>query len=104
MIIQRAKPLVIVGQLDIDRSFAGLDKTDPKLVVDADRILSGPVAFERLQPISGTRLQVAQQHRSIQIAKLSSSDLDKICRKAFANNSVKSILGLLVAEAFNHID
>jgi hypothetical protein len=45
---------MVINDLDIDRAgrAAGPLKTDPPLVVDADAVLTLPIALERFQPIA----------------------------------------------------
>jgi len=42
------------------------DETDAVLVVDPDRVLPGPVAFQCLQPVAGRHAKVVQHMRRVQ--------------------------------------
>jgi hypothetical protein len=61
-------PSVVIDNLDIRRPSRILRpfKTNPPLVVDADAVLSGPVAPQGFQPITRQAAQVAQTGRRAQ--------------------------------------
>jgi len=91
--------LVIVRKFDIDGSFVCPDEADAELIVDADRMLPGPIAFQLFQMIARWHFQIAQRNRGIQITELAADNPDQVRRKAVARDTVKSVLGLAVAEA-----
>jgi hypothetical protein len=58
---------MIVHDLDIDRPWRpeGPLKADAPLVVDADAVLTGPIAAKRLQPIARQRGKISKALRGI---------------------------------------
>jgi hypothetical protein len=52
--------LVIIDNLNIGGAGVGPDEADAELIVDANAVLTHPVAFERLLPITRRRAQKIQ--------------------------------------------
>jgi len=48
---------VVIDNLNIGRAAIGSDEADAELIVDANAVLTHPVTFERLQPITRRRAQ-----------------------------------------------
>jgi hypothetical protein len=67
-------------------SFAPVE-TDAPLVVDADRILTPPLALQRLQAISRRRAQIAQCVRLIDQAQLPQRDRLDVGRQLAASSA-----------------
>jgi len=65
---------MVVDNLDIYGSSLGPDEADPVLVVDADAVLPGACAFQRLQSIAGRHPQVVETTGDLQLAQLASGD------------------------------
>jgi hypothetical protein len=63
-------PLVIIGDFD----FVGISvlppETDSVLIVDPDAVLSGPVASETLQAVSGRYLELPEVANPVQLRQL----------------------------------
>ena len=59
---------MIIDNLDIHRSRRSLrpSETNPPLVVDADRVLPGSVALERLESIAGQSSKIGQRRRGLE--------------------------------------
>jgi len=51
---------VVIDNLNIGRAAIGPDEADAELIVDANAVLTHPVTFERLQPITRRRAQKIQ--------------------------------------------
>jgi hypothetical protein len=83
---------VIVGELNVNRSFRRPDKTNPELVVHADRVLSGPVTLEGFQIVTWRRFQI----------QLATGNLDQIRREALADYTVECVFGSRVPESPDH--
>jgi hypothetical protein len=49
--------LVIISDFYVVSILTGPPEADPILVVDADAMLAGPVAFERLEPVAGWQVE-----------------------------------------------
>src|SRR5258707_536686 len=62
--------LVVVSELNVFRPFSGPYKTNTKLVVDTDRVLTGPVGFQRLQMIARWNFQIPKFRGCVQISQL----------------------------------
>ena len=52
---------MVVDDLNLFRAAIAPYETNPPLVIDADRMLSLTVAFERLKPIAGWLTQIIQR-------------------------------------------
>ena len=63
---------VIVDNLDIFGSAVYPTKAESKLTVDADAVLSGTVASERLQAVSWRNPQVLKRHRDFELPQFAS--------------------------------
>lgn len=72
---------MVIQEFNIGRAFVRPPETQPKLVVDPDRILTRPVALQRLQPVGGWNSKVFKAMRSIQHHKLAPNDGSKVRRK-----------------------
>jgi hypothetical protein len=59
---------MVINNLDIDRAgrAARPFKTDPPLVVDADAVLTLPIALECFQPVAGQSDEILQARRRLQ--------------------------------------
>ena len=68
-------PSVVIQDADVDRPARFPAKHDPPLVVDPDGIPSGPVTFQRFQPVSGRHAKVPQFFRLVQVEQFSACRL-----------------------------
>src|SRR4051812_16942812 len=75
--------LVVIGDLDLFRSFLSPNEAHPELIVDPDRVLPGPILGQSLKPVSRRRAQVVQIYCSIEIPKLSAGHLHEVGWKPF---------------------
>jgi len=92
---------MVVDDLDILGACSGPAKADPVLVVDADRMLSGTVAFERLEPVARRDSQVVQPTGDLQLTQLAPRDLlDRL--KTPDPAAMGEGLGIGIAERDDH--
>ena len=66
--------LVIVGDFHLAGVLAIPPETYPILVIDADAVLSGPVAFERFEPVARGKAQFLEPGRGFELGELAESD------------------------------
>jgi len=59
---------MVVRDLDPCRPFPRPYKTNPELIVDPDRVLTGAVTLQGLEPVAWRCPEVAQFRRGVQIA------------------------------------
>jgi hypothetical protein len=57
---------VIVHDFHIERLPIVKAEANAPLIVDADAVLPGAIAFQRLQPVSGRALQITQIHCGVE--------------------------------------
>jgi hypothetical protein len=62
---------MIINDFNTSRTLFGPFKTDPKLVIDSNAVLTGAVALQSFKPISGGNPQVRDLLRRIQLVKFS---------------------------------
>ena len=96
------RPLVVVHDLDFRRPFRCPDKTEPELVIDADRVLPLPVARKRLKPVARWGPQVAEIDCGIEIAQFPARRLDQVGWKALRTFAVEDSFSRLAPEASDH--
>jgi hypothetical protein len=82
---------VIITNLDVISIAVFKPKTDPPLIIDRNRMLTLPVALQRVEPISWRRSQVLERACQIYIFELSGCSLRYTCREA-----VSCVTGMLV--------
>lgn len=68
-------PSMIICDFNVVGSVRHPDKTDPPLIVDPNTMLSGPIAFESFQPITGRCNKILQvrcvvEHRELPLCDL----------------------------------
>jgi hypothetical protein len=62
-------PSVVVHDFDVNRTDAGPDKADAPLVIDADAVLTLPIAFQRFKAVARRSLQEIQRLSCFQLGK-----------------------------------
>ena len=95
---------MIVGKFHRFRAIRGPDEANTKLIVHPDRILPCPVVFQSFQPVARRRSQIVQRFGRVQIAQLSTGNLDKISRKSFPRFAVESCFRCGVSEGPYHLE
>ena len=86
---------MIVGDFNLLRSALGPAKTKAILLVDADTVLSIPVARKRFQMISGWAFQIVETDRGMQDQQFGSRPPADIRRKATGGEALKKFLRFL---------
>jgi hypothetical protein len=85
-----------------------IDNLDPvrisaaPLIVDADAVLTHPVAAQRLQPIAGRSGQVAQLGRLMNLHELPLRNPLHILRQPSREPAMKQRLGIAIGERADH--
>jgi hypothetical protein len=74
---------VVIGDLDIERVPRSPHEADTPTFIDADAVLSGTIAFERLEPIAGRDTKVVEGFGSIEKDELSERWTLKVWRERF---------------------
>jgi hypothetical protein len=86
---------MIVNKLDVVSVPLAPDEADAPLLVDANRMLSAPVARKRLEPVSRRYAQVVKPRNRVEQKQLSNRALGDIPRYAFRRlPAAKSAVGL----------
>src|SRR5699024_4646695 len=65
---------VVVNDLHLLWSGVGPHEADPPLVVDSDAVLTGPIALERFESVTGWDTQVIKKFGRSHLAKLAQRD------------------------------
>ncbi len=82
MFFHDAYSLVIIYDFDVFRESIGPMKADAPLIIDANAVLTGTTAFERLKVIAGWNPQILKTIGDFELPEFSSGDLaniDKFC-------------------------
>ena len=94
-------PSVVVDNFHVERFTVSPHETDPPLLVDPDTMLTLPISFQRLQPVSRRHPQIVQAARLIEIQQFSPGrPLEQ--PKTRDVNVLKQRPGVPTAEAPNH--
>ena len=78
------------------------NEANPPLVIDADAVLAGPVAFQGFQPVARRRKQIAQHPRPVQILQLAPRGVLNIRRQLAGAFAPEDALRLAARESRNH--
>jgi hypothetical protein len=92
---------VIVNNFNIAFLAVRPSETDPVLVVDADAVLTEPIALQHLQSIAWRRTEDVERSSGVQLGELASDyrfDPDEAANSASSENS----LGIGMRERDNH--
>ena len=92
---------MIIGDFDGMGSVRHPDKTDPPLIIDPDAVLSDPIPFQFLQPISCRRQQIFKIRCAIEHRQLPFRHLPK-AGELLDVLSGKDQLRLLVSKASDY--
>jgi len=92
---------VIVNDFDVLGTGLSPPEADSVLVIDPDRVLADPIAFQLLEPKSRQR-QGAQRHRCMQLIHRLSGPAVQLARQRLAGHlgadSVVDVLGTAILE------
>jgi hypothetical protein len=75
---------MVVDDLNAGGALFGPSETDTPLIVDANGILPGPVAFQVLEVVSRRETKILDDDSGIERRKHGSGSLHEISRKVFA--------------------
>jgi hypothetical protein len=95
-------PLVIIDDLYVMSIARTPSETNAPLVVDPDAVLTGPVTFQRFQPVAGRNAQKIESRRGVDLQQLSKCNSLHVGRKASAMLAPKELLRLFVRKALDH--
>ena len=94
-------PLVVIDDLDCGRAAIGPDEADAPLTIDADAVLTSPVALECFQTIARRNAQELQRCGGVQLLQFSQLydfDIDE----ASDAPTLKQRLRVAAAETLDH--
>src|SRR5208283_959736 len=89
-------PSMIIHELDVVGVPVAPDETDAPLLVDANGMLSAPLAAERLKPVARRRAQVVEPRNRIEQKQLSDGTLGDVSRYALRRHSGRQVSGAFV--------
>jgi hypothetical protein len=92
---------VVIHDLNVCWSSLGPSKANTPLIIDANTVLAGAVAFQFFQTIAGRGPQEFESFRCIELGHLSSGDFRDRAESLRAS-SFKEFLSLLANEALDH--
>lgn len=93
---------MIVDEFDLTGATVTPGEADAKLVVHADGVLAGAVAFQSLQPVGRGRAEVVNDHGAMDHAELAAGDLEQVGGEALGGDAVKGLLRSPILEALDH--
>jgi hypothetical protein len=94
---------VVIHDLNVCWSSLGPSKANAPLIIDANTVLAGAVAFQFFQAIARRGPQEFESFRCIELRQLSSGDFRDRAESPGASR-FKEFLSLLATEAFDHVD
>jgi hypothetical protein len=89
---------MIVRHLDIVWTRVGPPKANPKLIVDADRVLPSPIAFQTLEPIARWYAEGFKSYSGVEHTQLATGNPKNIAGKAFRTEPAEHSLSFLIPE------
>jgi len=89
---------VVIHNFDRFRPSFRPVKTDTPLVIDANAVLSQPITFQDLKPITGRNAQVVQISSRMQLVKLAGRDQGNLLGNATGELTVEDRLGIPIFE------
>jgi len=78
------------------------DEANPPLVIDADAVLAGTLAFEGFQPVARRRKQIAQCPRPVQVFELAPGGVLNVRRQLAGAFAPKDALRFAARESGYH--
>jgi hypothetical protein len=94
---------MIVNDLNLVRVPIRPPKADPPLVVDANTVLPGAIAFELLEPVSGRHPQIVQRFSRVQSDQLAQHRSQEVGGIASHALTPEQGFGVPVGESLDHI-
>src|SRR5262245_2405237 len=93
---------VVVDDLDFVGIALSPDEADPPLVVDADRMLTAPIALQGLQPVARRHAKIIETDRVVEKTQFAQSNGLNVAREAAAAEACPDRGRFLVAVARDH--
>ena len=93
---------MVVNDLNLVRRTARPAKAEPPLIVNADTVLTGAIAFELLKPVAGRHAQIIERLGGVQGNQLPEHSAPKVGWISADRLPVKEAGGIPVAEALDH--
>ena len=90
---------MIIYNFDVVRVAAAPPKTDAPLAIDADAVLTFPIAFERFQSIARRNEQILQTNGRVQETQLRQGDFLNVLRQSAGKFAIPNLLCFAVAKA-----
>jgi len=94
---------MVIRDLDIVCIFPIPPEANPPLIVDPNAMLTFPISFQRLQPVTRRHSQIAQFRSGIDDSELLSCRILNIQREPPRDLSPIQVLSLLVFERSDHL-
>ena len=94
---------VIVNNRHVVRVGACPHEADPPLIVDANAMLAGSLAFQLFEPISRKRTQIVETLRGIDREQLTQHRALQFNRVPADSKSLKDPLGMLIGKRFDQV-
>ena len=93
---------MIINNLDLEGIAVSPAKTDSPLVIDANTVLAGAVAFELLQAVAGWDPEIVELLGGIHDAELPEHESVEFGRKASDAFALEQSLRVAIGEAQDH--
>jgi hypothetical protein len=94
---------MVINNLDVRALSFAPDKADSPLIVYPDAMLTGALAFQRLEAIPGRNAQVVETLCSVEHPQLPTREGLKLARQTARNFAAPDPFSLLVGEAPDHV-
>src|SRR5207249_11876265 len=94
--------LMIVANLDIVRITINKLKTNAPLIINANGMLTSPIAFQSMEPVTWWEPQIVQARRQVYVFELSRSSPGHIVRESTRSSRQIQIAGATVRERLDH--
>lgn len=95
---------MVVAELDIVRITFLETKADAPSVVDGNRVLTGPIAFECVQPIARWHDEVGETHCHVDRFQLPQGSTRDVSRHALRLTGPEQLFRRTVSEGFDHAE
>ena len=93
---------MVVRDLDVMGVAPDPAEADAPLIIDPDAVLTGTVASQLFETVSGRRPEILKPHRRVELAQLSQGHPLNVGPKLPDRLALEEPLGVLVTEAPNH--
>ena len=94
---------MVIHDFNLLRVATAPDEANPPLIIDADAVLAGTVAFEGFQPVAWRRKQITQCPRPVQVFELAPGGVLNVRRQLAGAFAPKDALRFAAREGGYHI-